>query len=57
MSQYSFESQDEADYWLEPPPEEQPPTEQCFCQSYVDNNGELQDCTCGKCTELLIKDK
>ena len=23
--------------------------DQCFCQSYVDDNGELQDCTCGKC--------
>ena len=24
-------------------------TEQCFCQSYYDENNELQDCTCGKC--------
>ncbi len=24
-------------------------TEQCFCQSYYDDNNELQNCTCGKC--------
>jgi hypothetical protein len=24
-------------------------TEQCFCKSYYDDNGDLQDCTCGKC--------
>ena len=23
--------------------------EQCFCQSYYDDNNILQDCTCGKC--------
>jgi hypothetical protein len=27
-------------------------TEQCFCQSYYDDNGILQNCTCGKCGEL-----
>ena len=26
-----------------------PTTEQCFCQSYIDDDNELQDCTCGKC--------
>lgn len=29
------------------------PVEQCFCQSYVDDNGVLQDCTCGKCANLI----
>ena len=24
-------------------------SEQCYCQSYFDNNNKLQDCTCGKC--------
>ena len=24
-------------------------TEQCFCQSYYDDDNVLQDCTCGKC--------
>jgi len=24
-------------------------TEQCFCQSYFDDDNVLQDCTCGKC--------
>lgn len=23
--------------------------DQCFCQSYFDDDGVLQDCTCGKC--------
>jgi len=23
--------------------------EQCFCQSYFDDDNKLQDCTCGKC--------
>src|ERR1035437_232588 len=25
--------------------------EQCFCQSYYDENNNLKDCTCGKCGE------
>ena len=25
-------------------------TEQCFCKSYVDDDGQLKDCTCGKCS-------
>ena len=25
-------------------------TEQCFCKSFYDDDGILQDCTCGKCT-------
>jgi len=25
------------------------PDEQCFCQSYYDDKGELKDCTCEKC--------
>jgi len=24
-------------------------TEQCFCKSYCDDDGIIQDCTCGKC--------
>lgn len=24
-------------------------TEQCFCQSYFDEDNKLQDCTCGMC--------
>ena len=24
-------------------------TEQCFCQSYFDDENKLRDCTCGKC--------
>ena len=24
-------------------------TEQCFCQSYYDDDNVLRDCTCGKC--------
>ena len=27
-----------------------PKTEQCFCQSYYDDDNVLQDCTCGKCS-------
>ena len=27
--------------------------EQCFCQSYYDDNNILQDCFCGKCAKLL----
>lgn len=30
-------------------------TEMCFCQSYVDDNGEMKDCTCGKCADALKK--
>jgi len=26
---------------------------QCFCPSYVDDNGKLRDCTCGKCASQL----
>lgn len=34
----------------------QPVIYPCFCQSYVDNNNELQDCTCGQC-EVTHKEK
>ena len=26
---------------------------ECFCQSYYDDNNVLQDCTCGKCTKAI----
>ena len=26
-----------------------PKTDQCFCQSYIDDDGVIQNCTCGKC--------
>lgn len=32
-------------------------TQQCFCQSYYDDNNVLQDCTCGKCEKDSSKDK
>ena len=31
-------------------------TEQYACPSYYDDNGLLQDCTCGKCAEPILKD-
>ncbi len=30
--------------------------EQCFCQSYYDENNILQDCTCGKCGKEVKED-
>lgn len=29
--------------------------DQCLCQSYIDEGGTLQDCTCGKCAKALIR--
>ncbi len=32
-------------------------TEQCFCQSYYDDDSVLQNCTCGKCGTKMSKTK
>jgi len=31
----------------------QQPIDQCFCQSYYNDDGILQDCTCGKCKQRI----
>lgn len=31
--------------------------EQCFCKSYYDDDNDLQDCTCGKCSTTNKKRK
>lgn len=28
----------------------------CFCQSYYDDEGILQDCTCGKCEQEEVRE-